>query len=250
MLLRRFTQLGVDRFRGFVVRLRNDKTLVAPREMLEDDALTEVISPPTECPDATFGNRLVAAEYLDRLLTPVGLADALHDVGLWSWLALRFFDQLRPLGTGINLQKLGVEEARFIPTDNYTDRHRHLLRTPLRIYRAARGNPQNVMCFLVQPVHQPGDLNEQFTSRDRWMRNAELIATLNQLVVDAASNTIRRNASARARRLSDVLDQFDCTWDLGFIAKDLLVPMLPAEFKELHSRGAGAQAGPAVAETT
>ena len=53
--------------------------------------------PKTECPNAKFANRLAVAEYLDRTLTPVGLADAFNDVGLWAWLALRFFDQLCPV---------------------------------------------------------------------------------------------------------------------------------------------------------
>src|SRR4051812_20253684 len=72
MLLRRFNAAGVDRFRAFIATLNVDdspptKSLPAPFELLEEDALTEVIQPETECPDAKFANRLAAAKYLDEL---------------------------------------------------------------------------------------------------------------------------------------------------------------------------------------
>ena len=54
-----------------------------------------------------------------------------------------------------------------------------------------------------------------------YLRNKEMLATLSTLVVDPANQTLRKNASSKARRLDEVLAQFDCTWDLGFIAKDL-----------------------------
>jgi hypothetical protein len=234
MLLRRFNQAGIDRFRGYVATLKTDKTLPAPEELVADDALSELITPITECADATFANRLAAAEYLDRLLGAANLGDGFDDVGLWAWLALRFFDQLRPLGPGISLKQLGVDEARFIPTNNWEDRHRHLLRHPLQVYRMAGRDARRALCFLVQPVHRPGDFVEQLGSRQLYLRNKEMLATLSELVVDSATLSLRRNASSKARRLDTVLQQFDCTWDLDFIAKDLLVPLLPDEFKELR----------------
>ena len=243
MLLRKFKPLGTERFRAFIALLKTDKTLPAPFELLEDNTLTEVVAPHTESADAVFANRLAAAEYLDHLLTPAGLADAVSDVGLWSWLALRFFDQLRPLGEGVSIKKLGVEESRFVPSDVLPDQnlrskryHRHLLRNPLQIYRLVGGDAQRAICFLAQPVHQPGDFIEQFASRQLYTRNKEMLATLSDLVVDPATNTMRRNASTKARRLDEVLAQFDCTWDLGFIAKDLLLPMLPDEFEQFRSK--------------
>ncbi len=116
MLLRRFNQLGVDQFRAFIGTLKAEKTLPAPFDLLTDDALTDMVVPNIDCPETTFANRLGAAEYLDKLLAPVGLADAFNDGGLWSWLALRFYDELMPFKkAGIpqkDLKRLGVDRIR------------------------------------------------------------------------------------------------------------------------------------------
>ena len=42
MLLRRFNQAGIDRFRAFITTLKTDKSLPAP-DLLNDDALTELV---------------------------------------------------------------------------------------------------------------------------------------------------------------------------------------------------------------
>lgn len=242
MILRRFNPAGIDRFRLFVRSLREDKTRPAPLELLEDDLLTEVIQPLTEVPDATFANRLEAARYLDNLLTHAGLESALSDIGLWSWLSLRFFDQVRPLGDklkalGGNVKQLGVNEARFIPTplDDYETYYRHLLRHPLQIYRHVGRDADVALCFLLQPVHQPGDIVEQLASRVTYIRNKDIMAAITALFVEASSLSIKRNASTKARRLHYVFEQFDCTWDLGYVAKALLIPMLPKEFDKFKA---------------
>lgn len=245
MLLRRFNAEGIARFRDYIGLLNADKqletkSLPAPMALLSDDTCAEVIAPETRCPNALFENRLAAAKYLNAILEPLGLPGDGTDVGLWSWLALRFFDQLRPLRDGAVIDKrMGTEEARFIPSEHYTDRHRHLLRGPLEIYRSVKGNPSCAMCLLIQPVYMPGDIVEQFASRQLYIRNSELLGTVTSLVVDPQKNTLRPNAPTKARRLSFVLDQFDCTWDLGSIVKDKLIPMLPTEFKEFRSARRG-----------
>ena len=234
MLLRRFNAIGLERFRNFVETLKSDKMLPAPKEtdLLLNEELTVVVTPGTDVPDEYFKNRLAAAQYLDRVLTQAGLSAAFQDVELWAWLALRFFDQLRPLGPNISIKKLGVDAARFIPTDNYQDRHRHLLRHPLQVLRAYGEDVNDALCLLVQPVYQPGDVVEQFASRRMYSWYKQVIPTLSALVVDFGAMRIKTNASTDARRLDEVLSQFDCTWDLGFMDKGLLISMLPPEFEK------------------
>lgn len=248
MLLRRFNDEGLSAFRKFIEELNSDDTVAtkskpAPFHMLEDPTFTELVHPEADCADVTFKNRLEVARYLDSLLNHAKLPEMLADVKLWSWLSLRFFDQLRPLTNGVVADKrVGLQEARFVPSDvldSPKDRsnryHRHLLRNPFHIYRLAASNPSAVMCFLVQPVHEPGDFIEQFASRQIYMRNLKLTSMLTHLCVDPQKQTIRPKASSKARRLEDVLQQFDCTWDLSFVPRDQLVAMLPDEFQDLRN---------------
>src|SRR4051812_38508118 len=101
MLLRRFNQAGLARFRAYVGTLKADKSLPAPLELLEDDALTDLVQPETDCLMDKFAKRFAAANYLDQILLRAGLEDGFDNVDLGSWIALPFFYQLRPLRNGV-----------------------------------------------------------------------------------------------------------------------------------------------------
>ena len=242
MKLRRFNPAGLDRFSDYVAALRADKTLPAPFDLLEDDALTEVVAPATDCPDASFANRLAAAEYLDRVLTPSGLADAFADVGLWAWLALRFFDQLCPIGK--DGSRSPGEDARWIPqVDGSRRYYRHLLLGPSVIYQAHRDEPERVVGLLADPVSiGTSEVFRLFIENPSLIRSRSAVAAATALYYDPVKKKNRRGIGAKdagaggkakpgtVRRLIAVLQQFDCTYDLYALSPAVLLDMLPSEF--------------------
>src|SRR5262249_16830000 len=110
----------------------------------------------------------------------------------------------------------------------------HLLAGPYRIYRAHRDNPQRALVLLCGPLDRPGDIVEQFASRQELVTNPTVIESATRLYVDPATNRPRRGAGGKsagsARRLADVLEQFDVTWDLYTLTPDGLLTLLPHEF--------------------
>ena len=99
MDLRRLTKRGLELFREFLNLLLNDAAADVPINLLADERFSEAVVPRTEyCPE-TFSDRMQLAAYLDRLLTPLPVTSVQTDEGLWSWLALAFFDQLCPAGS-------------------------------------------------------------------------------------------------------------------------------------------------------
>lgn len=235
MLLRRFNNEGIDRFRTFIGRLKTeDKSLPAPMELLEDDTLTEVIGSGIDCPDAKFANRLAAAEYLDKLLEPVGLADAFADVGLWSWLALRFFDQLCRRAT--DGTRSPGEETRWIPLVDANRRYyRHLLLGPIVVYRAHRDDPRRAAALLADPPHiATAEVYRLFIENPALTRSKSAVAAATSLYYDSTRKKIRRGAGSKeagdCRRLIAVMQQFDCTFDLFALTERTLLNMLPKEF--------------------
>jgi len=228
--MRKFNQNGQQRFHDFVLSLEHDKAAAAPKEILEDDEFTVVSDINVIVDDVEFGNRLGAAKYFYSLFSKTKPEEVLNDTELWSWLSLKYFNQLHPL-TG-SVKKLGTSPHRFIPAplQNYKAYYRHLLRHPYQILQHCEGELDSALCFLVQPVYAPGDFVEQLASRKTNVRNKDIMKTLTQLFVDPASMKLKPSASSRAGRMNAVIDQFDCTWDISYINSGKLIDLLPNDF--------------------
>jgi hypothetical protein len=96
MILKRFTSVGIERFNDYLDLLQTEPTRLVPVQLLEDSSCSEVFGKSAEIQNKTFENRYSAAEYLDKVFSKAGVADAERDVGLWAWLALFFFNELCP----------------------------------------------------------------------------------------------------------------------------------------------------------
>jgi hypothetical protein len=179
-----------------------------------------------------------AAAYLDPILGSCGVADVEHDCGLWAWLALFYFDALCPVRR--NNRREPGQIARWIPeVNNYLRYYRHLLAGPYRIYRAHRDDPQRARALLCGPVSNPGEVVEQFASRQELVTNPTVVECLARLYYDPAAGRLRRGSGGStegsARRLADVLGQFDVTWDLRALGVERLVCLLPGEFDRFRA---------------
>ena len=89
--------------------------------------------------------------------------------------------------------------------------------------------------MLCQPLDSPGDVVEQLASRQELVTNPGIIGLVTKLYVDMDTKRPKRGAGGKgggsARRLSDVLEQFDLTWDLYAASADELVNVMPREFE-------------------
>lgn len=238
MKLRRLTQDGIAAFGEYLDALENEPSRPVPMKALNDPVLSEALPTDVEVTQRKFANRYEAAEYFDNRFSDAGLSEVERDAGLWSWLALFYFDELCPPDhTGA--RSLG-ERARYIlePT-NFQRYYRHLLAGPYRIYRAHRKNPEIALAVLCQAINKPGDIVEQLASRQELVSNPAVIEAATRLYVDAKTKQPKRGAQTKApgsvRRFADVLLQFDLTYDLYAVTTSELLKILPAEFGPFRS---------------
>jgi hypothetical protein len=202
-------------------------------EILTDPLTSEELGCQVHIEEQTFASRFEAAGYLDEKFAASGLKGVERDRGLWAWLSLFYFDQLCP-ADGHGRRKPG-ELARWVPeVTNYQRYYRHLLAGPYRIYRAHRDDPERALALLCNPLDRPGDIVEQLASRQEIVTNRAVIQSATRLYIDPSTRKPRRGAGGKgggsARRLADVLNQFDVTWDLYAMNPDGLIQLLPAEF--------------------
>jgi hypothetical protein len=137
MKLRRFNADGITAFANYRARLTLEPSLTPPTHLLEDPALTEIVSDEVEASPRPFENRLEAGRHLNELIDAAAIKLPERDQGLWAWLTLVFFDAVCPPDGHGNRDP--QDEARLLPLlDNHQRFYRHLLLGPFLIVRAHR----------------------------------------------------------------------------------------------------------------
>jgi hypothetical protein len=236
--LRRLNPAGIARFEEFLNSLKTQTPQERPVNALEDPDTSEALEVEIKVVAKQFGSRLEAARYLDSKLGGSGLKNVEHDCGLWAWLCLFYFDELCP-ADGHGRHNPG-DIARWIPQpQNYQRYYRHLLAGPYRIFRAHRDRPERALVLLGGPLDKPGEIVEQFASRQEIVTNPAVIESTTALYWDFTVNKPKRGAGGKgagsARRLADVLEQFDVTWDLYAMTSVNLLVILPKEFDRFRT---------------
>jgi hypothetical protein len=233
MTLRRFNDAGIDEFRQYLDELSANPTLAIPTDLLTDTEYAAPVPPEPEVEPRQFASRMDAARYLDALLSRVTVRDVDRDAGLWAWLSLFYFEQLCPQDK--SGRRKAREQARYVPAvTNYQKYYRHLLAGPYRVLRAHRDNPDRALVLLCGPLHKPGEIVEQLVARQEIITNPHAVELATTIYFDVASGSFKRGAAGQgggsARRLADVLNQFDVTWDLYSMAATGILTKLPKEF--------------------
>lgn len=209
-----------------------------PSALLTDTVATKEIQPFIAIEQRIFDSRYTAAEYLYNLFKDSALSDIERDRGLWAWLSLFYFDELCPTNT--KGERKPGQIARWIPETGVSWRYyRHLLAGPYRIYMAHSDSPGRALLVLCGPLHQPGDIVEQIASRQEIVTNGGIMEAVSNLYYDTSSSKPKRGAATKegkgtVRRFTDILNQFDVTWDLYSLEAQDVLQLLPDEFSRFR----------------
>ncbi len=132
----------------------------------------------------------------------------------------------------------GPWRSRRRPDTDYRKYYRHLLARPWRIVRAHRDDPDRGLVVLHNPVDTPGELAEQVMARQEIVTNRTAMAVATKLYIDPATGKRIRGAATKskgaARRLADICNQLDVTWDLYAMEPGELLAKLPKEFQRFQ----------------
>jgi len=230
MRFRRFNPDGIAAFREYLHRLRTEPAWPPPLHILSDDQLSEELDPPIHAEPRRFNNRMSFARWLYDVSGREESMIPRSDPGFWAWLSLALFDQVAPVD-GHGRRKPGAD-ARHIPDADWRRRYRHLLASPYDVFMLHRDNPLRAYVALVNPLHKPGELTEQFTSRVEIVTCPGTMALASYLYVDPATGTRKKGASGEiARRFGKLMNQYTRTFDLPEMRPDAFAALLPREFE-------------------
>ena len=229
--LRRLNAAGIQAFRGFLADIRAGAEFQQSPAVLYADTTSERIPSDVRVEARRFKRKLDAAQYLHDVLRPMQSAALMLDEGLWSWLALFYFDQLSPIGS--DGKRRPREDYHYIPARSGYRSDRHLLSGPFKLY-ALHG--ERARLLLYPPVHQHGRFIFDLGWRRELILNRGLVEAIDLLYWNARTRRPKRGATAGSkpgnlRRFIAVVQQLDFNYDLFGMTGPEILALLPAEFE-------------------
>ena len=227
--LRRLNARGVGAFADYLRSIRAGVEFQANPALLYVDEYSSPVVPRIEVTLKRFARKMEVARYLATLLRPIETPALSEDVGLWSWLALFYFDQLSPVGA--DGKRRPREDYHYIPADVRRGHDRHLLASPYRLFQL---HGEHARVLLHPAVHQHGAFVYDLGYRRDFLTNRGLIEAVDLLYWNPRTRRPKRGATSdhpgSLRRLIAVLQQLEFNYDLyGMDAHEILA-LLPAEF--------------------
>jgi hypothetical protein len=230
----------MKQFRDYLSQLRAGDTNPVPHALLLDPATSEPLQGNIDVDQVKLGSKLEAVKYLSEKFKGVTGVD--HNEGLWSWLALFYFDQLCPADA--SGKREAREDARYIPGTGWRKYYRHLLAAPFRVYR---NQGDDARLLLLDPVDKLGDIWEQLASRQEIITNLGILGSATLLYLDTKKDRLKRGVASTKRkpgtlrRFVDLIQQLDLTYDLYSMEPSDIMGLLPAEFDAWRPPTAAAQ---------
>lgn len=230
-LVRRLTPTGIAEFREFLRTIRGGGEFQPNPAILYVGQHSAALEHRLPIEPRLFANKFDAASYLHSILRPIDSARIVDDAGLWSWLALFYFDQLSPLRA--DEKRRPRADYHYIPGDRWAH-ERHLLAGPYRLYDLYRDHSR---LLLYPAVHQHGQFVYELGFRRDLLTNRGLIEAIDLLYWDPQGRRPKRGATTASRpgnlrRLIAVLQQLDFNYDLYGMDANEIVALLPEEFAQ------------------
>jgi hypothetical protein len=229
---------GIARFGRYLDQLRGGLQEPPPPDLLSSAALTTAIDPACTVERRTFDNRFEFGTYLTNNLMPLDRRVISRHTGLWTWLALYYFDQLCP-PSGDGTRTVLSSQAYVLPERyDYRSYYRHLVRTP---WLVAIDHGEFARVLLIPagassqaPLATRGEIIEQLASRQDYLGNPAIIQAAYHLYYDETKQKPRRGAGGSGggspRRLATILQQLGLTFDLAACRAETIHKLLPKEF--------------------
>lgn len=223
--LYQFTPLGMERFKAF---FKGD--ISADQIDPTDLSVATPVQGSREFEAKSFDTTKEMARAVLDAMDSLKVDEFLSASEFWAWLTFVLRDTLFKKGPDGTL-KPGAYEV-WMPTDpnDYQKAQRHKVRMPVQLFAQFGDDADHALCGRPDT---PGEVREQTTSQ-QGMFTHEFQKLCKRLYFDPEKGTNKTGAAGKgggsARRLPQIVNQFQVTWDVHSFAVDDWVHLLPAEF--------------------
>jgi len=230
--IRVLSKQGKEKFINYIQAVKNGSSESPPISQMAYTPWSFEFTPEIKVEDKKFSTRTEMGQYLVELFEAANIdrKNIVNNLGLWSWLALFWFDILCPPASD-GLRKVR-ENARYIYSLDWRDYYRHLVASSWMICDLHR---EYSRLFLECPVYIHNDFVEQVASRQDIISNKPLVEVIDRLYWNKKTNSPKKNSSNRhvpgnVRRLIAVVYQFELTYDLRRMTSSEILNLLDKEF--------------------
>jgi hypothetical protein len=253
--LRRLKDTGIEEFFEFINRKRAGESVQTPSHLVSNPEKSEDTYLDVKVdPEKRFSNRFEFGTYLWDKIRSDWKETLRADAGLWTWLALVYFDQLCPKKKPSNPEHyiLTVGKWRIGCARDYS--YRHSVLAPVRIIKDFKDYAEFFLCGTVDKpadMTSMGDAIEQVFSNQCVMRNKNLLDTVLSLYQDNLTKRVKKGAMSNPkikrlksgqwsqvgkggvrRLIISVLPRLQLTYNVAEIEPDGLLKIAGEEFKE------------------
>jgi hypothetical protein len=235
--IRRFNELGIEKFRNALNQIIDDEINDIPLGLLTDAYSCEIIRADIKLEQKVFTSKEEIVKYLFESISKFLTPTLLFDKGMWSWLAAFYFDSICPKNN-YETRKVGAESRYILDAEEWNRYYRHLLAAPIRLYRDL-GDLSKI--YLSGKPDVPGDLFEQLASRQEIAACKGVIEAATILYWDNNKLKIKKNvrdkegAGVLRRFVRATIPQFQMTYDLNSMRGEDVVQLLPREYDKWKS---------------
>lgn len=235
MRIRKLNKVGLKEFERFIENLRNGGLQNTPTYLLSDPNTSDALEFDLELEESMFSTRYELGVYLRKKLENANMHIIIGDVGLWSALALFWFDQLCPVKANGSRKPSMVYN--YILSENYKHRPRHAIFTT---WQLVERHAESSRFMLSRELPVRGELIEQLMARQYLLSCAGVMKAASALYYDRERKTFKKGSTARTsagciKRYVDWLQQIEINYDLFSISKDDLLNIMPKEFERFKS---------------
>lgn len=238
--VRSLNAAGLEKFREFLSFIRSGEALAGSPSFMFFDAYALPLHSDVKVEPRKFKSKLDMVMYLDRLLKPLNRPQVMENEGLWSWLALYWFDQLAPADASGRRRAREdhfyiLESSGRFSTGWY--RNNHMLAGPYAIFRL-HGLTSRVL--LRGPLHLQTRMLDDIAWRTELITNRGWMQAVDRLYFNPKTNGQKSGATTASnpgnlRRLIAVTRQLEMTFDLHGMSGDEILALLPPEFDRWKS---------------
>jgi hypothetical protein len=233
IILREFTEKGIESFREYIHELKKDSN--CPRPDLNDKPYSEKFIKSVEIDEILiFTTRMEMGKYLTNIFEEAGIRrnDVIGKKEMWTWLAYIWFDQLTITNNG---KKKILEDAKYICSSDYTDYFRHYVAGAYDLYSLYGDDLAKL--FLDTPVYETSDFIDSFADKQYIISHKNIVEAIYKLYWDSNSDKAKRGTKTRTRpghtrRFTTIIKQFELTYDIYSMTPDEILELLPSEFDD------------------
>ena len=239
--IREFNRAGLQEFDQLLDKLKDNPSLAQWNkklrseidEILFNDEFTSEFEEGYEIDrEIEFKNRYDFGKYLYEIFRSKHVE---KEIGMLSWLALLYFDQVCKKSDKSNRLQI-LSKYRYIPEiENSWRFYRHLVLTPILVWQRLK---EDSILLLSNPLHESGDAIEQLMSRQDFIANENILTVARKLFFDEQKKKPKPRAFSdsepgNAKRLArDIVPQLSMTYDLYETPINVIMELLPEEFDE------------------